>query len=155
MRLKQFKEEKDEIYLHKYGRVLTANESHYRLAGLPRGELKPSVTRLGFFVPEKKAILLKKGEVPTQKKIMEQIENTPYYLWFCRNKLEHDIIEEIQHLLEKKSSNHEELRQVQKEIHRKLGYDCLDVKRVGDTHSVLTRLKDISGKRVDFAIFMS
>ena len=28
MRLKQFKEEKDEIYLHKYGRILTANESH-------------------------------------------------------------------------------------------------------------------------------
>jgi hypothetical protein len=31
MNLKQYKEEKDEINLHKYGRILTANECHYRL----------------------------------------------------------------------------------------------------------------------------
>lgn len=39
MSLKQYKEETDEIKLHKYGRILTANESHYRIAGFKQHHL--------------------------------------------------------------------------------------------------------------------
>ena len=92
MKLKQFKEEKDEIYLHKYGRVMTANECHYNIAGFPRHQLCPSVTRLGFFVHGKKNVKLRAGKVPTEKEIKEQIENTPYWKWFHKNKEEFDII---------------------------------------------------------------
>ena len=94
MKLKQYKEEKDEIYLHKYGRVLTANECHYRLAELPRGELVPSVTRLGFFVPGSKRVLLEEGKVPSKEEIQKQLEDTPYWKWFQRNKFEKEIYDE-------------------------------------------------------------
>ena len=67
MSLKQYKEEEDEIKLHKYGRILTANECHYRIAGFKQHHTYPSVKRLKFFVPEKKRIVCEEGSVVSEE----------------------------------------------------------------------------------------
>ena len=81
MSLKQYKEEEDEIKLHKYGRILTANECHYRIAGFKQHHTYPSVKRLQFFVPEKKRIVCEEGSVISEEyskwsktKILSKVE---------------------------------------------------------------------------------
>ena len=133
MKLKQFKQEKDEIYLHKYGRVLTANECHYRISGFPRGELYPSVTRLGFFVPEKKNILLPENEVPSQSEIQKQIEETPYWKWFERNAKEFQIRNSFQRDLKIKNIDHKPVVEIIRKINTSLGYDMFKLKLDDET----------------------
>ena len=146
MKLKQFKEEKDEIYLHKYGRILSANESHYRIAGFKRGDLNPSVTRLGFFVPEKKSILLERNVVPSEANIKEQIENTPYWQWFARNKLEHEIMQEHQPIIGLTSPQSSVLLPLVKKLNKRLGYDVVETARHNGVWKI-QRVKDsIYGK---------
>ena len=124
MKLKQYKEEKDEIYLHKYGRILTANECHYRIAGFPRGEIFPSVTRLGFFVPDSKSILLKQGEIPSKENIRKQIEETGYWTWFEKNKSEYDLVSGIAEYIDKTEDTDVNLVKVKQKINKELGYDA-------------------------------
>ena len=91
MELKQYKEETDEIKLHKYGRILTANECHYRIAGFKQHSLAPPVKRLSFFLPEEKQILLPENEVPTEESVEKQITETEYFQFFERNVMERNI----------------------------------------------------------------
>ena len=116
---------------HKYGRVLTANESHFRIvsvcsdqklffeAGLSTHELKPPVTVLKYFVPDKKTVMLEHGKVPDQYNINKQIENTEYMKWFERNKLEHEIFCKVEHL---KSQPGVDLFKLKDETNKELGY---------------------------------
>ncbi len=142
MRLKQYKEQKDEIYLHKYGRILTANESHYRLAGFKRGELYPSVTRLGFFVPGKKSVLVKQNEIPDEKDLQAQIEKTPYWKWFQRNKLEYELFQEYQDVIGKVEDNSVNLLYNMKKINKEFGYDVVELLTTSDGKKTLRRTKD-------------
>ena len=139
MKLKQFKEEKDEIFLHKvsenfhkslmsflfeYGRILTTNETHYRIAGFKRGELYPSVTRLGFFVPEKKSMKVESNSIPSKEDLREQIENTDYWQWFNRNKLEYELFQKYSKCIGKTEDMKESvLVKMKNQTNKNFGYD--------------------------------
>ena len=139
MSLKQYKEEEDEIKLHKYGRILTANECHYRIAGFKQHHLYPSVTRLKFFVPEKKRIVVEEGSVVTEEFVMQQLEDSEYFRWMKRNQYEYDIWQEFESIVA--TGTYDKLDLMMK-MKRKLGYSmfCMDRK---DGEDVLCRMKDV------------
>ena len=98
-------------------------ECHYRIAGFPRGELYPSVTRLGFFVPDKRNVLVPENEVPNQEEIRKQIEDTPYWKWFERNTYEFQIHEKYKDELKMTSRDKESILQTIRKVNKELGYD--------------------------------
>ena len=160
MKLQQYKEEKDEIYLHKvsnfdfifisflfeYGRILTANESHYRIAGFKKGELHPSVTRLGFFVPEKKSMIVESNSIPSKEELREQIENTGYWKWFNRNKFEYELFQKYSEFIGKTEGMKEsKLVKMKNQGNKDFGYDVFSISTCKQSKtSTFIRMKDKS-----------
>ena len=152
MSLKQYKEEKDEIKQHKYGRILTSNECHYRISGFKQHHLYPAVKKLGFFVPDKKRIVCEIGQVISEEEVKEQLRQTEYYKWMARNKLEYQIWQEFQRR-RNDCETESEILQLKTEVNKKLGYDVVCVKRE-DGKLVLSRMSDdlMSGPNNDLPL---
>jgi hypothetical protein len=91
-------------------------------AGFPQHKLVPHVTRLPFFVPEKKRVIIEEGKIPSKKAMEKQINETSYLQFFERNKLEHDAFLKFQKKLLKTNTN--KLKLV-KDTNKRLGYVSL------------------------------
>ena len=115
--------------LHKYDRVMSANEAHCIIAGLQSHEMKPSVVRPAYFIKERKQIRIV-GEDITKGKIEKQVRQHQFYKWFERNQFENELYKKID--FTKEYSNIETLKQYIQEIHLELGYDILDIDKMSD-----------------------
>ena len=119
VQISEMEDTKDEIKLHKYGRVMTSDEAHWDLASYKMSEISPTVKRMGYFVPGEKYIRVEKGKVPSLADAERQRNETEYYGFFLRNKLERGIEKEYLEMTRKK----EDPRKIVKHINGKLGYD--------------------------------
>ena len=105
----------------RYGRVMTSDEAVWTIAGNKIHEIHPSVKRLGFFVPDDKYIKVREGEVPTMEEADRQRNETEFFSYFDRNKLEKKIFDDYKRMLDVK----EDPKHIVKTINDKLGYEML------------------------------
>ena len=97
---KEYEKTEDEIKLHKYGRVLSSDETAWNILGFGNSEIKPTIKRLGFFVPGDKYIRVQSGEVPKQEDVDRQRRETEFYSYFERNKLEYEIRDKFNRMMD-------------------------------------------------------
>ena len=128
VQFKEFKETENEIKLHKYGRVITADEAHWNIIGFKNSEIKPIVKRLPFFVPGDKYVRVKKNQVPKKEDIERQRRETEFYSYFERNKLEYEIRDKYNKMVE----DEEDPKEIVKFVNDELGYEMFYVNAKGD-----------------------
>ena len=76
--IKEFEDTKDEITLHKYGRVMTSDEAHWDISKFAMSAVNPTVKRLGYFIPDQKKVVVNQGEVLDEEMLEEQRRETAY-----------------------------------------------------------------------------
>ena len=107
------------VYL-RYGRVLTSDEATWSIAGNQIHEIHPSVKRLGFFVPEDKYIKVRQGEITTMEEADRQRNETEFFSYFTRNKMEKEIFDDYKRMLDG-----EDPKRIVETINEKLEYEML------------------------------
>ena len=91
MKVREIKEEKNEILVHKYGRVMSSHEAHWIISGNKSHSITPSVTRMPYFIKELKQVKFDPKKEIDKERIEKQIREHQYAKWFERNKVEYDI----------------------------------------------------------------
>ena len=67
--ISEFVEEKCQIRMHKLGRCMTSDESHWDLMGYQHYKLVPNCNTMFFFHPDDKKVECEVGTVPNVKKV--------------------------------------------------------------------------------------
>ena len=120
---KEFADTKDEVKMYKYGRVITSDEGHWSISGFPISELKPSVKRLGYFVPDDQLVNVEAGEVPDVANSEKQLNEHAFMAFFKRNKMERRIYEKYLEMIKDDYPPN----MIEAKMNKKLGYEMFYV----------------------------
>ena len=108
----EIKEEENEIAMHKFGRVMSANEGHYRMACFKLHDLQPRVERLSYFIPSKKNITfnVELSDLENKEEIEKQFEGEKMIQWFRLNQKEREAFEKLEKIIKEKEVDVEETK---------------------------------------------
>ena len=116
--MKEYQKDQNEIKLYKYCRVLSADEAHWEISGYKSSELEPSVRRMGFYLPDQVPVNLHVKKVPSESNNKKQRNQTQYYSFFERNRMEYKIAKKYKTMVRRKKDP----EVIVKTINQKLGY---------------------------------
>ena len=117
--------ENDEITMHKYGRVMSSNEGHYRMACFKLHDLAPRVERLSYFIPSKKnvAFNIELSAIDNKNAIEENYEKEKMIQWSDLNEKERVAFDtfskESSQLEEEKMEDIEQIEQKLERLQKK------------------------------------
>ena len=104
--------EDDEIAMHKFGRLMSANEGHYRIACFKLHDLQPRIERLSYFIPSKKNITfnVELSAIENKKVIEKEYEDQKMIQWFRLNQREKEAFKKWDKIKQDKEQHLEEAR---------------------------------------------
>ena len=93
---------KNEITLHKFGRVMTADEAHWNLSGFKCSNIEPTVHIMPYMTPENETVACEVGVIPNAKQKEELVMKKKFNQFFIQNEKELKIFEKYEKLCENK-----------------------------------------------------